>query len=88
MKELKKIFRKNYEVERLPYNRGFVFALYLEHLLKENNSSLDQVMLDLFKSSKEFSSKHFNEIIKKYIPERITQEMNDYIDKGETYLPS
>ncbi|WP_231569183.1 M1 family aminopeptidase [Rickettsia endosymbiont of Ixodes pacificus] len=46
---------KDYAVEKLPYYRGFVLALYLDSLIKENNKSksLDNVMLDLFKTSKE-----------------------------------
>ncbi|WP_230453755.1 M61 family metallopeptidase [Rickettsia rickettsii] len=53
---------------RLPYYSGFVLALYLDNFIKENNKSksLDNVMLDLFKTSKEqeCSSDYFKTIVK------------------------
>ncbi len=69
---IKTDYWKDYTVEKLPYYRGFVFALYLDNLIKENNrsKSLDNVMLDLFKTSKEqeFSSDYFKKIVKDYVP--------------------
>ncbi|EER21850.1 MULTISPECIES: M61 family metallopeptidase [spotted fever group] len=71
---------KDYAVEKLPYYRGFVLALYLDSLIKENNKSksLDNVMLDLFKTSKEqeFSSDYFKKIVKNYVPKGIDKEIN------------
>ncbi|WP_081482370.1 hypothetical protein [Rickettsia australis] len=65
----------DYAVEKLPYYRRFVFALYLDNLIKENNrsKSLDNVMLDLFKISKKqaFSSDYFKKIVKNYVPKGI-----------------
>ncbi|WCR57000.1 M61 family peptidase [Rickettsia asembonensis] len=85
---IKTDYWKDYAVQRLPYYRGFVFALYLDNLIKENNrsKSLDNVMLDLFKNSKEqeFSSDYFKKIVKDYVPKGIDKEINEYIEQGKT----
>jgi len=85
---IKTDYWKDYAVEKLPYYRGFVFALYLNNLIKENNKnkSLDNVMLDLFKTSKEqeFSSDYFKKIVKNYVPTGIDKEMDEYIEQGKT----
>ncbi|MCZ6886818.1 MAG: hypothetical protein O7C59_09415 [Rickettsia endosymbiont of Ixodes persulcatus] len=41
---------KDNGIKKLPYYRGFVFALYLDNLIKDSNKnkSLDNVMLNLF----------------------------------------
>ncbi|MFV9883600.1 MAG: M61 family peptidase [Rickettsia conorii subsp. raoultii] len=79
---------QDYAVQRLPYYRGFVLALYLDNFIKENNKSksLDNVMLDLFKTSKEqeFSSDYFKKIVKNYVPKGIDKEINEYIEQGKT----
>ncbi|XLM33615.1 MAG: M61 family peptidase [Rickettsia africae] len=79
---------QDYAVQRLPYYRGFVLALYLDNFIKENNKSksLDNVMLDLFKTSKEqeFSSDYFKTIVKNYVPKGIDKEINEYIEQGKT----
>jgi hypothetical protein len=81
-------FWKNYDVEKLPYYRGFMFALYLNNLIKQNNPnySVDNVMLDLFKGAQEheFSSAHFKDVVKAYVPKGIEHEMHRFIDNGET----
>ncbi|WP_341788860.1 M1 family aminopeptidase [Rickettsia endosymbiont of Lasioglossum villosulum] len=79
---------RNYAVSKLPYYRGFIFALYLNNLIKENSKSksLDNVMLDLFKTAKqkEFSTDYFKQITKNYIPKGIDKEINEYIEQGNT----
>lgn len=96
---IKQDFWRNKRVEELPYRRGFVFAIYLNYLIKKNNPeySLDNVMLDLFRESvrQPFSSLHFQEIVKKYIPQGISHEMQRFIEEGnpiwllglDQYLP-
>lgn len=85
---IEKDFWKNEDVEKLPYNRGFVFAIYLNNMIKKHNpkNSLDNVMLDLLKTSKQtsFSIGHFKNIAKTYIPEGINTEISMFIDKGDT----
>ena len=85
---IQKDFWKDYDVEKLPYYRGFVFAMYLNHPVKQNNNSqsLDNIMLDLFKSAKhkEFSIEYFKSIVKCYIPQGIDKQIFEFIDKGKT----
>ena len=87
----KKIIRRfwqNIDIYQIPYLRGFMFAVYLNYLIKKNNPaySLDNVMLDLFKiaEQKEFSLQSFAKIAKKYIPQGITQELSRFINQGKT----
>jgi predicted metalloprotease with PDZ domain len=81
-------FWNDYTIEKLPYYRGFVFALYLNSQIKNNNSdnSLDNVLLDLFKIAvkEEFSNSSFKKIVEKYIPNGIEKEMHEYIQLGNT----
>ena len=86
--KIKDDYWKDYAVSKLPYYRGFVFALYLNNLIKENGKgkSLDNVMLDLFKTSKEqeFSIDYFKQITKNYVPKGIDKEISEYIEQGDT----
>ena len=86
--DIKKSFWKDDNIQKLPYYRGFVFAIYLNGLIKldNDNKSLDNIMLDLFKSpgQKEFSAEIFKKISKNYIPHGIAKEFSEYIDKGKT----
>ncbi|HJD61886.1 MAG TPA: M61 family peptidase [Rickettsia endosymbiont of Columbicola hoogstraali] len=81
-------FWRNYAVSKLPYYRGFIFALYLNNLIKENSKSksLDNIMLVLFKTAKqkEFSIDCFKQFTKNYIPKGIDKEINEYIEQGNT----
>lgn len=83
-----KDFWNDYEVEKLPYYRGFVFAMYLNGLIKQNkgNKSLDNVIMDLLKDAKHygFSTERFKTIVKKYVPQGIDTELSRFIDNGET----
>lgn len=83
---IKKDFWNNYDVEKLPYYRGFVFAVLLNDLIKKHNAnnSLDNVMLDLFKVSKDknFSVELFKGILQKYIPKGVDTEISQYIEQG------
>jgi predicted metalloprotease with PDZ domain len=84
---IEKDFWSNFDIQRLPYTRGFVYAIYLNDLIQKNNpeASLDNVMLDLFKESKDkkFSNVLFEKILKKYIPEGVDEDFNNYIEEGK-----
>ncbi|WP_371220481.1 M61 family peptidase [Orientia tsutsugamushi] len=83
---IKKDFWNDYDIEKLPYYRGLVFALYLNNLLQKESpdTSLDEIMHDLFKVANEqhFSSSLFKDIVHKYVKNGIENEMMSFIEKG------
>ncbi|HJK86428.1 MAG TPA: M1 family aminopeptidase [Candidatus Megaira endosymbiont of Nemacystus decipiens] len=82
---IKKDFWNNYDIEKLPYYRGFVFAIYLNDLIKKENftKSLDDVMHDLLKETpKKFSVGLFKKIVGKYVKNGIDKEISSFIDAG------
>ncbi len=83
---IQKDFWNNYDIEKLPYYRGFVFAIYINDLIKKANpaNSLDNVMYDLLKAApkKKFSTDLFKTIVKQYIKSGIDQEISSLIDIG------
>lgn len=83
---IQKDFWNDYAIEKLPYYRGLVFALYLNNLLQKEipDTSLDNIMHDLFKVANEqqFSSSLFKDIVHKYINNGIENEMMNFIEKG------
>lgn len=87
---IKKDFWKDYDVEKLPYYRGFTFAIYLNHLIKQNSSnySLDNIIFDLLSITKQqksrFSTKLFKKIAKNYVGRPINKEITNFINKGKT----
>ena len=86
--KIKNSFWKNENVQKLPYARGFVFAVYLNSLIKlyDDTKSVDNIILDLFKIAKQqpFSVKSFKEIAKNYTFQGIEQEISRFIDQGKT----
>jgi len=87
--KIMKNFWNSADMEKLPYYRGFVFAIYLNYLIKNNTSkgSLDNVMLDLFKgvnTHKLFSINEFKNVVKNYIPAGIDKEISEFIINGKT----
>ncbi|PPE03327.1 hypothetical protein [Holospora curviuscula] len=84
---IKKDFWNDYDIEKLPYYRGLVFALYLNNLIQKEKPdiSLDVIMHDLFKVAKQqqFSSSLFKDIVHKYVKNGIENEMVNFIDKGK-----
>lgn len=81
----------NSDVEKLPYYRGFVFALWLDSLIKINtnqNYSLDTVMKGLFietqKINAEFTPELFNHLVKNIQGKGIEKDLKNYIDEGKT----
>lgn len=87
---IKKDFWNDHYIGRLPYVRGFTFALYLNNLIKNNNKdySLDNVILDLFKelNGKNFNIKSFEKNIKKYSDADIKLALEKFIDQGNTII--
>ena len=85
---IKNSYWKNENVQKLPYTRGFVFAIYLNSLIKlhDDTKSIDNIILDLFKIAKQqpFSVKSFKESAKNYIFQGIEQEIARFIDQGKT----
>lgn len=83
---IKKDYWNNYDIEKLPYYRGFVFAIYLNDMIQKENpgNSLDNIMYDLFAISKQqqFSSHLFKEIARRYLKENIDIVISNFIDKG------
>lgn len=79
------------DMNRLPYNRGFMYALQLNFLIKQqsqNRCSLDNLIKDLYdhcqKNREKFSVRLFNQLATKYIPQGILLQLEKYIEKGET----
>lgn len=86
--KIKNSYWKNEDVQKLPYSRGFVFAVYLNSLIKlhDDTKSVDNIILELFKIAKQqpFSVKSFKEIAKNYIFQGIKYEIVRFIDQGKT----
>jgi len=82
-----KDFWHDQDVEKSPYYRGFVFALYLNNLIKNQDAkhSLDDVMKDLFVLSKkhQFSSELFATLLSNYVKNGIKQELEQFIAQGK-----
>ncbi len=84
--KIKTDYWNNHDTKLLPYQRGFVFAIYLNNLIKKitsNQQSLDNVMWDLFDNGN-FSMEIFKEIVARYVPKGIDFEIEHYIENGET----
>ena len=83
---IKKDFWHSYDIEKLPYYRGFVFAIYMNDIIKKTNPShsLDDVTHDLFNNlqNQNFTLKKFQKIANKYIANGIEGDILRYIDQG------
>lgn len=84
-------FWNNNDTEKLPYYRGFVFALWLDGLIKIKTNqkySLDDVMKSLFletqKTNEEFTPELFSRLVKNVLGEGIEAALKKYIDEGKT----
>lgn len=79
---------KDEYIGKLPYDRGFIFAIYLDNKIKANNSNnyLDKFMLDLFKNSKQkISLKIILKILLRAIYQKaLIKNFFFYIDQGKT----
>lgn len=85
--QIEKDFWTNHHIENLPYFRGFIFALYLNALIKKNDStkSVADILRDLVKAGLPFSVQQFQEVAKAYIPQGIEKDLEKYITHGETF---
>lgn len=88
---IKADFWKNYDVQKLPYNRGFTFAFSLNNKIKlhsNNKSSLDNLMYELISDAKKnkikFSNKLFIKYVNKYLANDLSKEFDKIIVKGGT----
>ncbi len=78
---------------KLPYYRGMLFAFYLDEMIQQDSEgkySLDNVMRDFLKTSKETGQKithrYFIESVNRYLNRDLTNFFNEHIEKG-TWLP-
>ena len=83
-------FWKDPEYGKLPYRRGMLFAFYLDLQLQAVSGgkySLDDVMRDLLRASRESGQKlthaHFLKTVGAYLPEDLTPFFNQHILHGE-----
>lgn len=78
---------------KLPYYRGMLFAFYLDEMIQQDSEgkySLDDVMRDFLKASKETGQKithpYFIEKVNQYLNGDLTTFFNEHIEKG-AWLP-
>lgn len=91
-----KDFWNDRNVQKLPYVRGFLFALNWDKKIKEmshNQYSLDDFMRALLKKTKEnkfvFTQEDIEQVASSFLPIKIVQEdLEKYILKGETFIPN
>ncbi|MCU0437492.1 MAG: hypothetical protein MUC49_06210 [Raineya sp.] len=83
-------FWKGQDYQIFPYKKGFIYALYLEQLIRKktnNQHSLDDVMFALLKKSSKkgmIEEKDFIKTVNKLIKQDISSIHNDWIIKGGT----
>lgn len=87
---IKDKYWENRNIQKLPYNRGAIFAFWLDNqiILKSNQSlSLDDLMCNLLKycneTSKPFTDELFLNFVKKYIYEDLDYFFQKHIICGE-----
>lgn len=89
----KNLFSYLYQFQKLPYLRGQVLAHHWNAKIKKKTAekySLDNVMLDILhqatKNNKVISAQLFDELIKKYLPSGVIDDIEKYINKGKTII--
>ncbi len=88
-------FWNDWDVQRLPYVRGFLFALQWDKKIQEASQGqycLDDFMLALFKHTKEnklpFSQDDIQQVASLFLPlDVVKEDIKKYIVDGETILP-
>ena len=82
-------FWNDMDVEKLPYYRGFVFAYYVDNLIRKASnckSTVDDLMKAIFhrvqKTGEQFSQKMFLEVLGDFIPQDFSDEFNKFIIEG------
>ena len=89
-------FWKNWDIQRLPYVRGFLFALHWDQRIQDLSNgrySLDDFMLALYKHTQDqhapFSQADLERIANHFMPlEEVKMDIQKYIMNGETLLPT
>jgi predicted metalloprotease with PDZ domain len=78
------------DYQQIPYKKGFVYALYIDHLVRSSSAgkhSLDDVMFALREeklSKKRLTDTTFTELVKTFSGQDISGLQENYINKGET----
>jgi hypothetical protein len=85
-------FWRNPDINKLPYHRGFIFALLVNYKIKKqthNQYSLDHVIKDLWshsqKTNEHFSIELLERLIRTYVPTGIMHEYSEYIVNGKSF---
>lgn len=89
--KIAKEFWEKPEMKMLAYNRGFVFAFWLDGFIRaktDNKASLDNVMKGILsktlKTKEAFTPKLLTQIIQEISGEDITDYLQQYIEEGQT----
>lgn len=84
-------FWSDYNYQKLPYRRGFIYAFYLDHQIRiksNGKSSLDDLMKDILettlKTDKPFDHSIFQSILVRYMGENSMVEFVAYIENGDS----
>ncbi len=92
--EITNSFWKNYAVEKLPYQRGFLLAHNWNAIIKRKSDgkySIDDVMRKLLKTVKRdkclFSVECLCGIVKQFVHYDIQPDVDRFIENGETIIP-
>lgn len=79
-------------IQKLPYNRGFIYALYLDALIRKdsrgtkNLRGVMQKILATAKSGERVGTNYFIDLMKSFISEDIRYRHEEYIVNGN-YIP-
>ncbi|MBI4370731.1 MAG: hypothetical protein HY552_00390 [Elusimicrobia bacterium] len=90
---IQKDFWNDRKVEKLPYQRGDVLAHNWNARIKRisNAASLDDVMRDILQSAVTrgvlVSTESVNAALKRYLPEGVGQDMEEFIEAGKVIPP-
>lgn len=93
--KIEKDFWNSWDAQRLPYVRGFLFALKWDQKIRElsfNRYSLDDFMLALFKQAQknqgEFSLQDIEQVVSAFLPlDIVEKDLRNYIIDGQTIVP-
>ena len=89
---IKDDFWKNYNIQKIPYRRGAIFAFWLDNqILKKSNytKSLDDLMREILKvcttENRKFSDELFLDMAQKYLDKDISSFFQKHIINGEDF---
>jgi predicted metalloprotease with PDZ domain len=87
-------FWEDHAIERIPYQRGDILAHEWSLRIKRAtpSASFDDVMRDLFHAAMTdgtvVSATKIDELVRRYLPSGISDDIAHYIDRGDTIVPS